>query len=195
MNPKPPLSKNIVYLIVLPAALLCGVVAGSVSASLIDGGVNSEILALITAAASESILLKNAWNILRLPLILSFLGFTPLGTVLIPLAVGVKGYTFSYTVGAIIKVYGVSGIWIALSIFGLQALVLFPALILLSAQNLSTATAQAKLLFKGKNSIATSIFTKRHFLISGLCFFVLTILVLAETLITPLLISHAINSM
>ena len=195
MNPKHPTSKNIVYLITLLAVLFCGVVAGAVSASLIDEAASQELISLISAAMPSVSPYKTALTTLKLPLIIFLLGFTPLGTVFIPVFTGIKGYTLSYTIGAILKAYGVSGIWLSLSIFGFQALILFPVLILLSTQNLSVSITQAKGLFKSNHIFTNGIFTKKHFLISGICFGALFILIVLEICITPQLITHAFNGL
>lgn len=69
------------------------------------------------------------WATFRMPLLLTLLRFTVLGVLLIPLAMGVKGFLLSFAVSAFARSYAWKGLAAALLLFGIpegvQVVVLF----------------------------------------------------------------------
>jgi len=198
MKARKELSKNSIYFFVLFISLLCGVIVGSIAASLIDNDSATNLfssLSVNNAVRSTEVFINSAFNILKYPILTFFLGFAPLGVAIIPVIIGIKGYFLAFAVGAIMKIYGTSGVLLSVSIFGFQALLLVPGLIVLATQCFSTAAVQARILLRRQPSIAGSVFSKKFFLISGACFFTFISLILIEFFITPYLTSYAFSSL
>ncbi len=200
MKAKNSFSKNAITFIALSAVLLCGVIVGSVTASFIESDTAYKLSTSISSSASAGIndtarfLPTTLLNLLKYPLIAFLLGFTLLGIGLIPLVVGLRGYFLAFSIGVVIKLYGLDGIWLSVALWGLQCLVSIPCLLLISVQSFNCARAQMQLFTGGKRVIIGSVFTKAHFVFFGICILVLILFSFIEVFITPKLINFAFTN-
>lgn len=78
---------------------------------------------------------KQGWNVLRLPLMVILLRFTVLGVLVIPLVVGMKGFLLSFAVSAFVRCYGVRGEAAAMMLFGASSAVEVGILLLLAVDS------------------------------------------------------------
>ena len=72
------------------------------------------------------------WPTLRLPLLLTLFQFTVLGVLLIPLAMGVRGFLLSFAVTGFVRSYTWKGLGAALVLFGIPSVLELTALFVLS---------------------------------------------------------------
>lgn len=79
--------------------------------------------------------LQTLWYFVRLPLLLLLAGFSALGVFVIPVALSMKGFSFSFAVSALVLLYGLPGLIAAAVFFGLADLVFIPVLFLIGEWN------------------------------------------------------------
>lgn len=121
----------------LSAAFLIGGGAGCLLAALSNGESTEELsryLAGYLALAQEGELPRGLWPVLwgqvKYLLAALILGLTALGTVGLPALFAVRGFFFSFPVACFCRVFGGLGLFPALLLFGLSALLWAPALFL-----------------------------------------------------------------
>ena len=124
-----------------------------------------------------------------------FLAFTAFGVIAIPILVFAKGFILSLSVSSLIASFGKVGIVAALSVFGVQAAISIPCLVLLSAFAFEISRVFAFVIVPPKHRIAG----KKPNFIYFLAFFgfSLILLLLTATLdavITPKLLSLSLKA-
>lgn len=186
-----------VSLAILSAILLCGVVAGCITASYIGGDsgktLSDYMTRYVTSIGSEagaiSLLPGTAWNIYKYPIFAFVFGFTVLGIVLIPATVALRGFFLAFSIGTMIRLFGYQGMVLALAIFGIQTLIGIPCLLVISAQGFAAARSFARMMSGGKRVVIGSVFPKGYFLIFGVCMAALFAVTLLEVFVTPKIVA------
>ncbi|MEG2377086.1 MAG: hypothetical protein RSC43_01890 [Clostridia bacterium] len=184
-------------LAILAAILLCGIVAGCITASYIGDEAGAALRSYVlnytkTLGVIPSVgeLFPGAiWNVYKYPLCTFLFGFTVLGIVLIPGAVALRGFFLSFSVATMIRLYGSSGLTLALAMFGVSSLIGIPCLLIISAQGFHAARSFARVMAGGKRVIIGSVFPRGYFVIFGVCMAALFAAVLLEVFLTPKLVA------
>lgn len=127
--------------VLLSAAFVLGAFLGMLAASLLGEESCSNLKQFFASymqltpggAYTWSHFFHTLWYFLRLPLLLFLVGFSALGVFVIPSAMLLKGFTFAFSVSALILLYGSSGLLAAAVFFGFSELLFIPILFLVAA--------------------------------------------------------------
>lgn len=124
-------------LALVSACLLIGIITGSAAAVFsADGNELAEFFAAMSDGAQNGELRNSFIRVLIPNLLWPFLifafSFSILGIAAVPICVFSKGFLVSYSASAIIRTFGVNGIWFALISMGIPNLLYFPLLLLVS---------------------------------------------------------------
>lgn len=181
-------------LVFLCVCFVIGAITGSVVAA--NGGDSGQIVSLVADyAVLEDINFWNVlFNILRFPIIVIICGLCVFGTVLIPIVIAVRGFMLLFTITTFVRLFGGSGLLYSLSLFGIQCLFVLPCILLLAAQGIVSSSILFSLASSRGKKISGSVFSGAYFLRILICFGVLLFCALAETLLTPLLVSLTIDN-
>ena len=187
---------NVAILIVM-CVFLCGIIAGAVTSAYIDAETARGLTQSITHGympendqiRANSFKWEIIWDVYKYPFISFVLGFSLLGVALIPIAVAVRGFFISYSVGAMVQIFGLRGVILSFAISGIDLLVSVPCLILLSVQGMSASGAQLNLVSGGKRVLVGSVFPKGYFLLTILLFVLLFLLALYDMFLAPMIIN------
>lgn len=129
-------------LLLLSGLFLGGSVAGCVCAGLIrdpGGALMDYVRVYLKLLGSEGVsvpFLSVLWRMMRIPLLVLFLGLTALGVVGLPVLFAVRGFLLCYAVSAFYRLLGLSGLAASFVLFGVSALVWLPVLLQLGVQGL-----------------------------------------------------------
>lgn len=179
----------------LPAVFfLLGATAGILYAGRVSERLSGELTDYLTGYLSLaqqrvvtlSLVCATVWAYFRGPLLAFVCGFTPVGTVLLPLSAAVCGFLPAYAAGCLAASFGGTGIWLALGLFGVRTLATLPCFFLLAAHawHMSAALFRVSL---GKGHPFSPVYDRRWWLrFAGVCLF-LGCAVCAELRLTPLL--------
>lgn len=126
------------------------------------------------------------WSHLKPPLLAFLLGFSFLGTIGVPLLVGIQGFYFTFSVATLCRWMGITGLIPAFFLFCLPALVWVPVLFILGLQSFHVS----QLLWRrGRKE---DVYPVRYFVRAALCFGSLIFSIAFEYYILPLLMSALI---
>lgn len=188
------LSYNQVTFVLLSAFFFLGIVIGGFSSLYISGNTADELGSFLsgTSGVALSSSIKTfptmLWKNSKYILFCFILSFTVLGTVLIPAVLALKGYLISFSIGVLLKLYGLYGIWLSISFWGIQCAFLIPCLLVVGIQSFNFSKSQTTF-FVRKSTISESSFPKKLFLIFGICIIVIIIATFLDLLITPKLVN------
>lgn len=184
-------AKKDLNLIILSVFLLCGILIGSFSASYIENDTATQLSSSIANSIGHKnfeikpLLLITIWDNLKYFLLEVFWGFTFLGVIAIPITLAVRGYFLAFSIGAIINSYGISGIWLALALFGVQSIISIPCLIAISNKSFDASKVQFTFISNGKRTFVGRVFSKKFFIVALLSVVILVILSLYDVYVTP----------
>lgn len=188
-----PERESVWTLAVTAVSFFIGGVFGFALTSRVEGAaaesLNAYVRAFLSAAGGGEVdppaLLPLLWQVFRWPLLTVALGFTAFGLIGIPALFAVRGFLFSFSVAAFIRVLGSFGGLVAAAVFGLTGAVAIPALFILGVQGLAAARCLAgRALGNGKSRAP---YGKRYFFRCGLCAAVFLVCVVLERTAVPLL--------
>jgi hypothetical protein len=128
---------------VLSLAFLTGAILGMLAASIIGQQSCNNLEQFFTSYAELSPKQTYTWSgffctlwyFLRFPLLILLAGFSALGVFVIPAAMILKGFSFSFAVSSLVLLYGFPGLLAAGVCFGLADFVLIPILFLVGGWN------------------------------------------------------------
>ncbi len=181
--------------------LLCGIIIGCLVGKYISGESDNFLKRYVLqyeeithVGVGKYSFLKSLFNLTKYPVIIFLLSFTAIGVFSIPLIVFIKGFFSAISVSAVIHSIGTNGILAALSIFGIQTLITFPCILLIS----SIAFEFSKVFFKifRRNSCATVVYPislQGYIFIFFICLIALLLCTLVDMLLTPIFVNLAIN--
>ena len=188
------------FVAVMAACMLLGIAIGCVFAANCGSDVLSKLIGEDIRNFSQDGIWqysfsKTFFNLVKYPGVVFFLAFTAFGVIAIPILVFAKGFILSLSVSSLIASFGKVGIVAALSVFGVQAAISIPCLILLSAFAVEISRVFAFVVIPPKRRITG----KKPNFIYFLAFFVfcLILLLLTATLdavITPKLLSLSLKA-
>lgn len=192
------IKKNRLFVTVAFACLIAGVCVGAAALVSMPEGQTAEIAQYLsgflaissqTPMANTQIFSSSIANMLQISLFLWLCGFTKLGIPVAPGIVGIRGFVCGFTIAALIRHYGSSGLLASAVGILPQMLILFPCLIVFSVAAMNQAQMWGLVSDRSER--------RRRFMqytISCAFLMVITLLsVLIESYISPHLITWALN--
>ena len=182
-------------LIVCGALFICGGIVGSAAAGFAGGTGVSDFMAEYLARTNGNAprmgeFFSALFTACLYPFAAVFLGFSLLGVFCLPALAAVRGFFLCFSISAVVRSFGADGTLLALSIFGVNALLTIPCFFILSVQSFS---ASLKVL-KGVTARGAGVmrpYDGGFFKRIGICTAVLACSALIDTLLVPRLIGLA----
>ncbi len=183
----------------LSGCFVLGMTAGCVLASYLGQDAGSSLSTYLdgyfqtlhqgeTAAFS---LISVFWEIFRWPFAVLAFSLTAIGAIAIPTVFCVRGFLLSYSVSVFVQIYGINGLPLALSVFGLPAALSITALFIIGVDGFSWGRSLAVCLHDGGKD--RDVLRKRLMLRAGVVFCWLTVGVLAQYWVSPILLKIAVS--
>lgn len=131
-----PAAQHFSVLLFLSICFGLGLILGCALAFYLEVKTDTQLLAYLNdyfSLAQENraefpSLISVFWEVFRWPLIAGLLGLTLLGLIAVPLTFLARGFLLSYAISVFVRLYGISGLPLAASVFGLSALLSVTAL-------------------------------------------------------------------
>ena len=182
-------------LIACGALFICGGIVGSAAAGFAGGAEVSIFMAEYLTRANGSALRTGEFflaflNACMYPFAAVFLGFSVLGVFCLPALAAVRGFFLCFSISAVVRSFGADGTLLALSIFGVSAVLTIPCFFVLSVQSFSSSLKVLKSV-SARGSGVTRPYDGGFFKRIGICFVVLACSALIDTLLVPRLIGLA----
>ncbi len=181
------LSGNSAAVLVLGGLFLLGSMAGCITAGLFQD--DQGLVRQSVSAACSAGVRPGFWLCLRgcglWCLAALLLGFSALGVFGLPVLFLCRGFVLCYAVGVFYRLWGTAGLWAAVVVFGLPALLWLPALFALGAQGLPAAVVVARGRGKGK---WTSPYNSCYFRRCALCALLVILCACVEYACVPALL-------
>ena len=176
-------------LIFLCICFIIGAITGCIVAA--NGGDNAQLASVVAdyTVLSDVNFWSVLFNILRFPIIIILCGLCVFGTIMIPIVVAVRGFLLLFTITTFVRLFGGIGLLYSLSLFGIQCLFVLPCILLLATQGLVSASILFSLASSRGKKLSGSVFSGAYFFRMLICLGVLLFCALAETLVTPFLVS------
>ena len=194
--PRPADGAEYFGLIICAALFICGSIVGTAAAGFVFDG-NSGIpdymaryLALAGEQSAPGFFLA-LFNACKYHLIVVFLGFSVFGVFCIPALSAVRGFFLCFSISAIVRYFGGDGVFLALAIFGVGAILTIPCLFVLSVQSFSSSLYVLRGMTAKGRAGALPPSGGGFFRRLCICAAVLAISALLDTLLIPRLISLA----
>jgi len=132
---------------------LVGAVLGSVFASFISPKVGQELLEYSSDAVNASMcnrgdVLLSLISVTKYPLIIFLLGFTLYGFFTVPVVVGFKGFSLSFAIAAMVKIYGYQGLLTSAVLYFGTNFFTIPCIFIVSAMSFQTSKSLAATFFR-----------------------------------------------
>lgn len=185
---------------IMVTCLLLGIAAGCVFAACAGNGVMANLVGEDIRRLSENgtyqySFVKTFLNLVKYPVFAFLLAFCAYGILCIPAIVFFKGFTLSLSVSSIIGAFGKKGILTALSVFGVQSMVLIPCLIIITTLSFDCSKAFAFVIKTPRGYVSAK---RPNFLYFTLAFVICIVLLflaaLADTALTPTLMSLSLKT-
>jgi len=184
-------------LLICAVFFVCGIIVGTFSARRLDTagthalyesmvGYMEQVRAGIYISPGFFTVL---WTTGRDHLIVLFLGFSLLGAFCLPVLSGVRGFYLSFSIAAFVRVFGMDGVPVALSLFGVGTLLTLPAFFILVTQAFSASAQMAKAVFGIGTLQVGLLYGRGYWLRLIVCFLGILAAVFIEIYLTPALVS------
>ncbi len=117
---------------------------------------------LASVAGSEDVVVSLGsvvWAVVRWVIPLMAGGLFPIGLITVPLVLAVHGFFLSCAIAAMLMAFQRAGIWLCVVTFGVQTLLIFPALLMIGVESFSSAverTSLGKPFEKERNGLGVS---------------------------------------
>ena len=182
-------------LIVCGALFICGGIVGSAAAGFAGGAEVSNFMAEYLARANGNALrtgefFSALFTACMYPFAAVFLGFSVLGVFCLPALAAVRGFFLCFSISAVVRSFGGDGALLALSIFGLSALLTVPCFFVLSVQSFSSSLKVLKSV-TARGAGVMRPYDGEFFKRIGACAVVLACSAFVEILLVPRLIGLA----
>jgi len=129
------------------------------------------------------------WIAGRDHLLVLFLGFSLLGVFCLPILSAVRGFYLSFSIAVFVRAFGTGGLPVALSLFGVSAVITVPCFFILVSQAFTATSELGRgVLGMGKPHIGT-LYGRGYVLRTALCFLGILAAVLLELYVTPALVA------
>lgn len=124
--------------VICASFLICGCIVGTFVSGLVNDGKElfdyiSSYLKLIESGQSDTDFFTEFLRNMKYHTMVLLLGFSVFGAPVIPVILGIRGFTLSFSVSSMVRVLGGRGIVLALSAFGVSAVFIIPSLIIFGA--------------------------------------------------------------
>lgn len=179
-------------LVFLAAMFLIGSMFGCILAGVLEADNETlslyvwEYLALLENDEIRPVLQTVFFDVFLFPSLVFLVGFTALGMLGTPLLFAARGFLFCFAVSSFYRLFGMSGALIACFLFGLSAIVWFPAFFWLGTQGiLASYSLLRRAAGDGRYPLR---YDYRFLMRSAICVFVLCFCVTLEYLVVPVLV-------
>ena len=189
---------SLTALLICGAFFLCGSVAGAyASGHITDGsalsGYLAEYLLRLCEGRGNASLLAVLLGSVKYHVLAVLFGFSALGVVTVPCLAGLRGFFLSFSVAAVTRVYGASGIPVALALFGFSALFSLPCFFLLAVQSFRAAARLGEFVLHEHPRPGAQIYGKRFFGTCVVCFVIVLISALVNQAASAFLLRLALS--
>ncbi len=187
-------------LTVCMAGFILGCVAGTVFSGMVSntGALSNYFTHFFDMYASNEVVPAGLGSVLFNTYIyhlLAFLcGFSIIGTIIVPLIAAARGFSLAFSMATLIRLYYSEGITIALSAFGLTAIITVPCFLIISVFSFEASRRLFVSAFS-RGSVSTPVYTGRYFLVCAVCFALLFVPVIFDMFLIPRLLKAAIIHM
>ena len=173
-----------VTIVIMTVCLVCGVVIGCATSFHMNEPFSlfKEYNVFSEGVSVNYSYFKVYFNLIKYPLIVFLLGFTAFGEIAVPLTVAVKGFFISFSVSLMMHGNGTHGLLCALAVFGVQAIISVPSILILSKLFSSRMMMRPQVKQQTINA-STYIIVFSAFFITAL------LLAFIDTVVTPWLVS------
>lgn len=130
---------------------------------------------------------------LRYPLLAFLLGFASLGVLLLPCVTIAYGFFLSFSVCCFTAAFGVNGVILALSVFGLRCLVALPCYFLLAVPAWETSAQLAALSLGKSRHMPAALYGKQNWMRCCICLAMLLAGTCVEYVLSPSLLRAALE--
>ena len=124
-------------------------------------------------------------SVFKYPLIVFIVGLSAVGVAAIPAIMFVRGFLLSFSIATLVRLYGVSGLTFAASIFWVQCLFVCPCLMFFAVQGFLSSSMLFSLASGKGRKIAGQVFGNAYFIRSFICILALVLCVVLEVYATP----------
>ncbi len=182
-------------LILLFAFFLCGAIIACIVSASVDGEsgealtktIVSYISVLSERPISTALLGPALLNAFRYHLLVFVFSFTSLGVLFVPCLMALRGFFLSFSITAFVRLFGTSGLWLALGAFLVQNLILLPCLFVLAQGALSSSLKLFQIAMGRLSKPATPLFGRPYFLRFAVISVFLVVCALYEAFLSPML--------
>ena len=131
------------------------------------------------------------WKAIRWPLLILFLGLTPIGLIGIPVLILIRSFLLSFSIASFYQVSGTEGLFFSFILFGITGLIYIPILFVLGIQSfLRAGTIIGRI--AGENR-RTTVLKRSETIRLGVCIIALFILSFIEYLTGPAVLDAAVE--
>ena len=178
------------------ALFICGCIVGAISAGLITDGdsLSGYVAGLLSengGAYSGSVLYLTVWGNFKYHLLALFFAFSLFGALFTPALMAVRGFFLCFTLSAIVRFFGASGIWLALAFSGLTALFSIPCLFYIGTLSFSSSVSLLRGMTMNVSRPEFKPYGAGFFSKTLICFAVLFAASLLDFFVTPKFINFA----
>lgn len=184
--------------ILLALFFLVGAFFGCLTAAQVGGGGDDSLAAYIkgylAAGAAGEVsapsLFSLIWDSYRYALLAALFGFTALGVILMPLLMAVRGFFLAFAAASFVRMFGGSGLLLAMGVFGVSCMLTVPCLFVLAVQGYLAARVLAGMVSEGRDPI----YGKRAAVRFGICCAVLCVNVVFSRFAAPPLLNWLVSA-
>ena len=177
----------------LSAMFLCGVCAGCITASYITGDganllneyISKGILVSEVDTTGKELFFKAFITFVKYPAIIFLLGYTAFGILFIPLVLVLRGYFISFCVTSVIQALGYKGILSALCIYGFQAVISIPCILIVAAKAMRASQGFFSFVREEKDKRMVSPLTDGYLTCFLICIVFLAVCAAVEAFLIP----------
>lgn len=186
-----PSSGAFAALLILSIAFFLGGLAGCLLAGQSENDtliqyLTSYLTEIQTQGAYRPAAVSLLWELIRWPLLIVALSFTPFGLLALPAAFVFRGFLLSFAVSSFFRVYGFGGLALAFLVFGISGLIGVTVLLLLGVQGFLRSAALIGRLMGERGSAA--LFSRKDLPRYGICALGLLFCGLLEYFVIPELV-------
>lgn len=179
--------------------LLCGGVAGCILALYAQHSPDSlffsrDIVSVVQNQVGEYSFWSTYLNSVKYPLIIFLLSFTAFGYAVIPLMVFLKSFFLTFSISIVLQLYGINRFFLSLAMFGIQAFLSIPILLLTACFGIEISKCFSAFLNRKKgNSVKNDKTIIKYVIVFAVLMFFMLLSTFLDITITPLLVSLSLK--
>ncbi len=180
-----------VTIVIMTVCLVCGVVIGCATSFHMNEPFSlfKEYNVFSEGVSVNYSYLKVYFNLIKYPLIVFLLGFTAFGEIAVPLTVAVKGFFISFSVSLMMHGNGTHGLLCALAVFGVQAIISVPSILILSSVSFRFSKLFSSRMVMRPQVKQQTINASTYIIVFSAFFITALLLAFIDTVATPWLVS------